>query len=105
MWIDPWGWCIRTNAKNGAKAEAFVLKKLQANPNVKVLGQHVYIKTPGAGRGRYVDILIEVTNPKTGKTKIVADEVKSGKATRPKLNWIRIKLFPQEMVFWQKISI
>jgi RHS repeat-associated protein len=83
-WIDPWGLkkCSPTqleiNRANGKAAENHVYEKLLNNPDVTVLGQQVYVKTPGLGRGRYVDILIQ--NNRSGK--IVAVEVKSGGATR-----------------------
>nr|WP_229064191.1 hypothetical protein [Morganella morganii] len=81
--MDPWGLACSaqqraTNKVNGKAAEALVIGKLQRNPNVVVLGTQVYVKTPGAGRGRYVDILIQ--DKRTGK--IIAVEVKSGGATR-----------------------
>ncbi|EDX3117388.1 hypothetical protein B6O77_004608, partial [Salmonella enterica subsp. enterica serovar Mississippi] len=82
-WIDPLGLTCSAqqraaNKANGKAAEALVLDKLRRNPNVTVLGTQVYVKTPGAGRGRYIDILIQ--DNKTGK--IIAVEVKSGGATR-----------------------
>ena len=82
-WIDPWGWTCSSaqrqqNKTNGKAAEYLVHQKLLNNPNVTVLGTQVYVKTPGAGRGRYVDILIR--NNKSGK--VVSVEVKSGGAVR-----------------------
>ena len=53
-----------------------------------MLGTQVYVKTPGAGRGRYVDILIK--NNKTGK--VVAIEVKSGGAVRSKAQLAKDKI-------------
>lgn len=50
---------------------------MSANKNVEVLGRQVYIKLPGFGRGRFVDILIR---NKTGQ--LIAVEIKSGGATR-----------------------
>ncbi|WP_281912974.1 RHS repeat-associated core domain-containing protein, partial [Pseudomonas lactis] len=92
-WIDPLGWACssaqrRQNKANGKAAENLVHKKLLNNPNVTVLGTQVYIRTPGAGRGRYVDILIR--NNKTGK--IVAVEVKSGGAVRSKAQLAKDKI-------------
>ncbi|MEZ2577544.1 RHS repeat domain-containing protein, partial [Buttiauxella ferragutiae] len=85
-WVDPLGLCkgdatqsqVQVNRANGKAAEALLLDKLSINPNVTVLGTQVYVKTPGVGRGRYVDILIQ--NNKTGN--IIGVEVKSGGATR-----------------------
>lgn len=81
-WIDPWGLCssqqIATNKANGKAAEDLVLQRLNNNPDVTVLGTQVYVKTPGVGRGRYIDILIQ--DNKTGK--LIGVEVKSGSATR-----------------------
>jgi len=92
-WIDPWGWACssaqrRQNKANGKAAEDLVHQKLLNNPNVTVLGRQVYVKTPGAGRGRYVDILIK--NNKTGK--VVAVEVKSGGAIRSKAQLAKDKI-------------
>ncbi len=69
---------IQVNRTNGKAAEALLLDKLSRNPNVTVLGTQVYVKTPGVGRGRYVDILIQNNN----MGKIIGVEVKSGGATR-----------------------
>jgi hypothetical protein len=69
---------LQINKANGKKAEQLVYDKLLKNPDVVVLGRQVYIKTPGVGRGRYADILIQ--NKKTGK--IINVEVKSGGAKR-----------------------
>ena len=63
---------------NGRKAEDYVYNKLLGNKNVAVLGRQVYVRTPGAGRGRYVDILAQ--NKTTGQ--LIAVEVKSGRAAR-----------------------
>lgn len=92
-YIDPLGLCkeqsqVQINRTNGKAAEAFVLDKLSANPSVTVLGTQVYIKTPGVGRGRYVDILIQ--NNKTGQ--IIAVEVKSGSAVRSSTQLAKDKL-------------
>ena len=92
-WMDPWGWACsatqrRQNKTNGKAAENLVHQKLLKNPNVTVLGTQVYVKTPSAGRGRYVDILIK--NNKTGK--IVAIEVKSGGAIRSKAQLAKDKI-------------
>ncbi|MCR8661782.1 DUF6531 domain-containing protein [Pseudomonas carnis] len=92
-WIDPWGWACssaqrRQNKVNGKAAENLVHQKLLNNPKVTVLGTQVYVKTPGAGRGRYVDILIK--NNKTGK--VVAIEVKSGGAVRSKAQLAKDKI-------------
>jgi len=69
---------LATNAANGANAETLIYNRLQTNPNVTVLGRHVYIRTPGVGRGRYVDILIQ----NNGTMQLIAVEVKSGNAIR-----------------------
>lgn len=66
-----------------------MLDKLSANPNVTVLGTQVYIKIPGVGRGRDVNILIQ--NNKTGK--IIGVEVKSGGAVRSSTQLAKDKVF------------
>ncbi len=66
------------NIINGRRAEKKVLKKLEKNTNVEILGKHVTVHTDKGVR--YVDILIR--NKKTNK--IVAIEVKSGNAKRNK---------------------
>ncbi len=76
--IDPFGLDCKANKLQGDLAEAKIYNNLLNNPNVVVLGQQVYIKTPGMGRGRYTDILIQ--NKKTGQ--IINVEVKSGGAVR-----------------------
>jgi uncharacterized protein RhaS with RHS repeats len=82
-WIDVFGLScskaqLKANKANGKDAEKLIYNKLLNNPDIVVLGRQVYIKTPGAGRGRYADILIQ--NKKTGK--IINVEVKSGGAKR-----------------------
>lgn len=76
--IDPFGLDCKANKVQGALAEDKIYNDLLNNPNVVVLGKQVYIKTPGMGRGRYSDILIQ--NKKTGQ--IINVEVKSGGAVR-----------------------
>lgn len=76
--IDPFGLDCKANKAQGKLAEDKIYNDLLNNPNVVVLGKQVYIKTPGMGRGRYSDILIQ--NKKTGQ--IVNVEVKSGGAVR-----------------------
>jgi len=92
-WIDPLGWACsaaqrRQNKVNGLAAENLVYQRLMKNPNVTVLGRQVYVRTPGAGRGRYVDILIR--NNKTQK--IISVEVKSGRAIRSKAQLAKDKV-------------
>ncbi len=93
VWVDVLGLACskaqrKLNKKNGAAAEDLVYDKLLSNPDIKVLGRHVYIKTPGAGRGRYVDILAQ--NTKTGK--LINVEVKSGGASRSSLQIAKDKI-------------
>jgi RHS repeat-associated core domain protein (fragment) len=76
--IDPFGLDCKANKAQGKLAEDKIYNDLLNNPNVVVLDKQVYIKTPGMGRGRYSDILIQ--NKKTGQ--IVNVEVKSGGAIR-----------------------
>ena len=76
--IDLLGLDCRANKAQGTLAEDKIYNDLLNNPNVVVLGRQVYIKTPGMGRGRYSDILIQ--NKKTGQ--IINVEVKSGGAAR-----------------------
>ncbi|MCL1810382.1 MAG: RHS repeat-associated core domain-containing protein, partial [Clostridiales bacterium] len=80
--VDPFGlkrkMQLAKNRANGKRAEDYVYNKLLNNKNVKVLGRQVYIKTPNVGKGRYVDILIQDIKTK----KLIAVEVKSGKASR-----------------------
>ncbi|WP_448125699.1 RHS repeat-associated core domain-containing protein [Pseudomonas veronii] len=95
-WADPWGWACSTtqrrqNKANGKAAENLLHQKLLNNPNLTVLGTQVYVKTPGAGRGRYIDILIQ--NNKTGR--IIAVEVKSGAAVRSKAQLAKDKLIAE----------
>jgi len=77
-WTDVFGLDCKANKAQGALAEDKIYNDLLNNPNVVVLGKQVYIKTPGMGRGRYSDILIQ--NKKTGQ--IINVEVKSGGAVR-----------------------
>lgn len=77
-WIDVFGLDCKANKIQGDLAEDKIYNDLMNNENVTVLGRQVYIKTPGIGRGRKVDILIQ--NNKTGQ--IIGVEVKSGGATR-----------------------
>ena len=83
-WVDILGLAkgsyaqLKKNQKQGKAAEAKTLKKLQKDKKIVVLGTQVYVRTPGIGRGRRVDILVQ--NKKTGK--ITAVEVKSGGAKR-----------------------
>ena len=62
----------------GTLAEDIIYDDVLQNPDVIVLGRQVYIQTPGIGRGRYSDILIQ--SKKTGK--IINVEIKSGGAVR-----------------------
>ena len=78
----------RANKLNGKKAEQLVLNKLLTNPNVVVLQEQVFIRTPGLGRGRYADILIQ--NKQTGK--FINVEVKSGGAVRSSTQIAKDKL-------------
>ncbi|PWV57683.1 RHS repeat-associated protein, partial [Frischella perrara] len=85
-WIDPWGLkCspeqLADNRINGKNAEKYIAEKLGKKSNIQVLDTQVYVKTPGLGRGRYIDILVQDLN--TGK--ITAIEVKYNGATRSAL--------------------
>jgi RHS repeat-associated protein len=71
---------LATNSTNGKNAENFVFDRLDNNPNVNVLGNQVYIRTPAGGR--YVDILIQTKSTTGSTSRIIAVEVKSGGATR-----------------------
>ncbi|MGJ1020686.1 RHS repeat-associated core domain-containing protein, partial [Bacteroides fragilis] len=77
-WLDEFGLDCKANKVQGTLAEDKIYNDLLNNPNVVVLGKQVYIKTPGIGRGRYSDILIQ--NKKTGQ--IINVEIKSGGAVR-----------------------
>mgnify|MGYP003520835919 FL=1 len=76
--VDVFGLDCKVNKAQGTLAEDKIYNDLLNNPNIVVLGKQVYIKTPGMGRGRYSDILIQ--NKKTGQ--IINVEVKSGGAVR-----------------------
>ena len=77
-WFDLFGLDCKANKKQGTLAEDKIYNDLLQNPDVIVLGRQVYIQTPGIGRGRYSDILIQ--SKKTGK--IINVEIKSGGAVR-----------------------
>jgi len=82
-WIDPWGLKCSTeqlakNRNNGDAAEKYILKELGKESNIKVLGTQVYVKTPGLGRGRRIDILVQDLD--TGQIKAI--EVKYNTAKR-----------------------
>ena len=77
-WFDLFGLDCKANKKQGTLAEDKIYNDLLHNSDVIVLGRQVYIKTPGIGRGRYSDVLIQ--SKKTGK--IINVEIKSGGAVR-----------------------
>ena len=82
-WIDPWGLKCSTeqlakNRNNGDAAEKYILKELGKESNIQVLGTQVYVKTPGLGRGRKIDILVQDLD--TGQIKAI--EVKYNSAKR-----------------------
>ena len=76
--FDLFGLDCKANKKQGTLAEDKIYNDLLHNSDVIVLGRQVYIKTPGIGRGRYSDVLIQ--SKKTGK--IINVEIKSGGAVR-----------------------
>ena len=77
-WFDLFGLDCKANKKQGTLAEDKIYNDLLQNSDVIVLGRQVYIQTPGIGRGRYSDVLIQ--SKKTGK--IINVEIKSGGAVR-----------------------
>jgi RHS repeat-associated protein len=82
-WIDAWGLAKTANQQQGDNGRDALAERLRNSSRYDVIATEVRINTPENGSYRKVDILVR--DKKDKNEQLIAIEVKTGKATRDKM--------------------
>jgi RHS repeat-associated protein len=84
-WVDPFGLDVQANRAQGNAGRDALIKRLKNSRRFEYIDNEVRINTPKCGSYRQADILVYDRKAK----KVVAIEVKTGEATRDKMQIAR----------------